>query len=153
MDPKDLKELYDQKKAEKAAKIAQATKASTKAADELKQKSADAKAAIKNVVLPYFTEVAANFDSGDFVFQITSTDQSDSSPVAVCFKIGSSRPYVIDVTGGNVRVGTPNLKAKGLASVVLEFVIPATQEPFIGQITDLTPEKIGKLIQMAIAEG
>jgi hypothetical protein len=152
MDPKDLKRLYDQKKAEKAAKIAQATAASTKVADERKQRAVDAKAAINNVVLPYLTEVAASFDSGEFVFQTASVDQSDSSPVAVWFKIGSSRQYVIDVTGGNVRVGTRNVMAKGIASVLLEFVIPATEEPFIGKITDLTREKMGKLIQIAIAE-
>ena len=92
-------------------------------------------------------------DGGEFVFQTTSVDPSDKEPVAVWFKIGSSRGYVIDVTGGNVRVGTTNFNAKGIASMVLAFVIPANQEPFVGTIADLTREKIGKLIQVAIAEG
>ena len=153
MDPKDLRRLYDQKKAEKAAKTARLTEANTKVAGELNERTADAKAALKNVVLPYLTEVAANIDSGEFVFQTTSVDPSDKEPVAVWFKIGSSRGYVIDVTGGNVRVGTTNFNAKGIASMVLAFVIPANQEPFVGTIADLTREKIGKLIQVAIAEG
>ena len=57
MEPKDLKKLYDDKKAAAAAKVATATAANTKAHDEINRKDIAGKTALRNVVLPYLTEV------------------------------------------------------------------------------------------------
>jgi hypothetical protein len=147
MDPKELKRLYLQRKAQAAAQIAQVHAAQSAAEAELKQKMADGNTALKEVVLPYFEEVATAFDEGEFVIE-TNLDVSDRSLVGVSFKIGGGPDYGVEAIGGNVRVWKRYPGTKSTPRPVYFF--SAQHEPFIGSITDLTREKLEKLVQLAI---
>jgi hypothetical protein len=103
MDPKELKRLHLQRKAQTAAQIAQVNAAQCAAQAKLKQKLADGNTALKEVVLPYFEEVATAFDEGEFAIE-TNLDESDRSLVGVSFKIGGGPDYSVEAIGGNVRV-------------------------------------------------
>jgi hypothetical protein len=147
MDPKELKRLHLQRKAQAAAQIAQVHAAQSAAEAELKQKMADGNTALKEVVLPYFEEVATAFDEGEFVIE-TNLDVSDHSLVGVSFKIGGGPDYGVEAIGGNVRVWKRYPGTKSAPRPIYFF--SAQHEPFIGSITDLTREKLEKLVQLAI---
>jgi hypothetical protein len=150
MDPKELKRLHEQKKAQTAAQIAQVNAAQSAAQVELKQKMADGSTALKEAVLPYFQEVATAFDKGEFVIE-TKLDESGRSLVGVSFKIGSGPEYGIEAMGGKIRAWKRYPGTKSEPRPIYFF--PAQHEPFIGNITDLTREKLEKLVQQAIKDG
>ena len=149
MDPKELKRLHDQRKAQAAAQITQVNAIKNAAQAELKQKAADVSAALKDVVLPYFEEVATAFDTGEFAIE-TKLDASDRSFVGVSFKIGGGPEYGVEGIGGNVRVWKRYPGTKSAPRPIYFF--SAQREPFIGSITDLTREKLEKLVQLAIKD-
>ncbi len=147
MDPKELKRLHLQRKAQAAAQIAQVHAAQCAAQAELKQKMADGNTALKQVVLPYFEELATAFDEGEFVIE-TNLDASNRSLVGVSFRIGGGPDYGVEAIGGNVRAWKRYPGTKSAPRPIYFF--PAQHEPFIGSITDLTREKLEKLIELAI---
>jgi hypothetical protein len=147
MDPKELKRLHVQRKAQTAAQIAQVNAAESAVEAELKQKMADGNTALKEVVLPYFEEVAAAFDQGEFVIE-TKLDVADHSLVGVSFKIGDGPEYGVEAIGGNVRVWKRYPGTKSAPRPIYFF--SSQHEPFIGSAKDLTREKLEKLVQQAI---
>lgn len=147
MDPKELKRLHVQRKAQTAAQIEQVNAAQSAAQAELEQKMADGKTALKEVVLPYFEEVAAAFDEGEFVFE-KRFDVADHSLVGVSFKIGGGPEYGVEAIGGNVRIWKRYPGTKSTPRPIYFF--SSQHEPFIGSATDLTREKLEKLVQQAI---
>jgi len=149
MDPKELKRLHEQRKAQTAAQIMQVNAAQSAAQADLKQKMADGSTALKEVVLPYFEEVATAFDEGEFVIE-TKLEESDRSLVGVSFKIGGGPEYGIEAIGGNVRVWKRYPGTKSAPRPIYFF--SAQHEPFIGSITDLTREKLENLVQQAIKD-
>jgi hypothetical protein len=147
MDPKEFKRLHMQKKAQIAAQIAQVNAAHSATEAELKQKIADGNTALREIVLPYFQEVATAFDEREFVIA-TKLDASGRSLVDVSFKIGDGPEYGVEAIGGNVRVWKRYSGTKSEPRPIYFF--SAQHEPFIGSATDLTSEKLEKLVQQAI---
>ena len=152
MEPKDLKRLYDDKKAAAATKVATATAANTKAHDEIDRKDIAGKTALRNVVLPYLTEVAASFGKGEFVVQ-PIIEPRTKVPSGVSFRIGQGLEYSIEVDAGNVNVTTRDLRIKGQVGLKTKFLHSGDRELFIKGVDDLTREKVGYLVKLAIDKG
>ena len=147
MDPKELKRLHLQRKAQTAVQIAQVNEAECAAQAELKQKITAGSTALKEIVLPYFEEVAAAFDKGEFVIA-NKLDASDHSLIGVSFKIGDGPEYGVEAIGGNVRVWKRYPGTKSAPRPIYFF--SAQHQPFIGSVADLTRAKLEKLVQQAI---
>ena len=90
MDPKELKELFEKKSAAKAEKTSQ-EKAQIAAQKAEQQKREEAgRVALRDVVTPYFNELAAVFPKGQFLFNPAALmDATNLTPVAVSFKVGT----------------------------------------------------------------
>ena len=159
MDPMDLKNLHDEKKAATAEKAAAAMIAHNQKHDDLMKRTAAGRAAMKDVLLPYLNEIAATFDKGDFTVA-TPTVETDGVPACVSFRVGKGLEHCIECVAGNVRVFKvgPGSSAKsggrtaGNAAARPVFVFSSRDEPFIATVDDLTREKVGKLVQIAINE-
>jgi len=147
MDPKELKKLHLQRKAQTAAQIVQVNEAQSAAQAELKQKMTDVNTALQEVVVPYFEEVATAFDEGEFIIN-NKLDSSDRSLVGVSFRIGDGPEYGVEAIGGNVRVWKRYPAGKSVPRPIYYF--SPQHQPSIGSATDLTREKLEKLIQQAI---
>jgi hypothetical protein len=148
MDPKQLKKQFDSKHAaalgQKAAADAQAEQERAKR----QQRDQEARTALRDVVIPYFTKVRADFP--EFRFDIRSIDASDQAPVSVAFRVGSSRTHVIEVLGGRVSIFELALDAPKGFDIQVRW--PADADPGISKPSDLTPDKLGKLIETVIAK-
>ena len=151
MDPKELKRLHELKKAVDARKRAELITATTAAKVKHEKQISDARGALINVALPYLQEVAAAFGQ-DFSVNASGLDASNESPVIVSFRIEKGWEYGIEAVAGTLRVWKKGLKSRADTANVPQFVFPASAQPFIGVAADLTREKIGKLIEIAINE-
>ena len=160
MEPHELKKRLDEKKAKSAANAAQERARLDAQVAERKAKAEEGRAALKDVVIPYFKELQKTFGK-DLTFDPSAQmDLSDMSPVAVSFKFGDGAVHVIEVSSGNVRIywtdpATIKVPAgpkrgKPPFQIVRQFVFPGTAEPFIATPADLTREKLSKLVDMAI---
>jgi hypothetical protein len=171
MDPKELAQLFEEKNADKAAKTAQ-EKAQLEAQRAERQKRTEAgRVALRDVVIPYFKKLVATFPKGQFSFDPAALMDSEThTSVAVSFKIGDGAEHCIEVIQGNVRIWRQGPKFPGqggkrpkvpkgrkppgqLPGMSIQFVYSGNAEPFIAVPSDLTPEKLGKLVEMAIREG
>lgn len=151
MDPKELKKLHEQKKVVDAQKRAELVTATTAAKAKHEKQISDARGALVNVALPYLQEVAAAFGP-EFSVNASGLDASIESPVTVSFRIEKGWEYGIEAVAGTLRVWKRSLKSRADAAHAPQYVFPATAQPFIGATADLTREKIGKLIEIAIDE-
>jgi hypothetical protein len=158
MDPKELAGLFEKKNADIAAKTAQENAQLDAQKTEREKRIAEGRAALLNVVIPYFKEIEATFPKGQFSFNpAAQIDSNDLSPVGVSFKIGDGAEHHIEVTQGNVQIWQEGVNPKGpkrpgakVLGLSIRLVYPSTTEPFIAQPSDLTREKLGKLVEMAI---
>jgi hypothetical protein len=166
MNPNELAELFARKKAERAAKAAD-EKSKLDAQKEAQQKRAEqGRAALRDVVVPYFQEVAATFPAGEFKFDpAEKQDAATGASLAVAFKIGDGAKHVIEVIQGNVRVYKEGPKispgagkagkgrrALDIPGINTDFVFSGNAKPFIAGSSDLTREKLGELVRMAIED-
>ena len=151
MDAIELKRLHELKKAADSQKRAELITATTAAKVKHEKQISDARGALINVALPYLQEVAAAFGQ-DFSVNASGLDASNESPVIVSFRIEKGWEYGIEAVAGTLRVWKRGLKNRADAANVPQFVFPPSAQPFIGTTADLTREKIGKLIEIAINE-
>lgn len=150
MDPKDLKILFDKKAADKASaeETQRAAVAALKAETVFKQK--EGQEAIAKVVIPYFTEIARTIGADNFKFtEVPDGNPLSTLPLGVRFKIGGSAEYEISIASAKVWIKTVGSKSAGVSVV---FVYPSTEEPHISEPSDLTREKLGKLLALVIGE-
>ncbi len=153
MDPKQLKALYDQTEAANRTKAVSTAKANVAAQEDLRELDARGKAALHNVVLPYLRDVQNEFEDAAFTLRVLGVDLSDGMPIGVAFHVGSNPEYGVSVNAGKVTVWRGFEPKLGSDRTEIKFVFPATVEPFIGSIDDLTREKIASLIAIAIRNG
>jgi hypothetical protein len=157
MDPKELAALHAKKKAATAAETAKSKIAAEKQQEEFRKRVEQGRAVMRDVVIPYFKGLVSTFPKGEFEFKTTLTDETHA-PVGVSFKIGDGVEHSIEVVQGNVTVSKkgPQYPAKiGRAGVRtpginVRFVFAGTAAPFIAGPSDLTKEKLSKLVEMAI---
>jgi hypothetical protein len=154
MDPKALATLYREKTAQKAAATTdEVTRAQTRQA-EFRKRADEGRAAMRDVVIPYLQEVQKTFPKGAFKLNVSVSREAETlAPLAVSFQIGDGAEHVIEATQGNVRVYTTLPPKSGLAGVPalnIRFVYSGNAEPFIAGPSDLTREKLGKLVELAI---
>jgi hypothetical protein len=161
MDPKELAALHAKKKAATAADVAKNKIQADKQKEEFQKRVEQGRAAMRDVVIPYFKELVSAFPKGQFKFNPGATVEAETlAPVAVTFKIGDGAEHTIEVNQGNVTISKkgPEYPAKtvrrGVRSpgVNIRFVFPGTAEPFIAGPSDLTREKLSKLVEKAIKE-
>jgi len=156
MDPDELAKLYERRKAERAAstaKVLALLEANQQAVQaEREQQAQWGQTALRDVVIPYFRELEATFPNAEFKLDPAATLDAESHlPVAVAFQIGDGPKHVIEVVEGHVRIYfVPRDDKDGPA--ILEFVYSGDAEPFIAGPLDLTREKLGKLIEIAIEQ-
>jgi hypothetical protein len=148
MEPKDL-----------VAKFAKKTAAA--ATDREKQKAAgaehraarlkrgkDGKKAMAEVVIPYLTEMKAQFPQNAFSFNVMELDADDHKPTGVSFRIGYGPTVTISISFGDVTVAKTGVHgARGVP-----FVYSPNAEPFISVPNDLTRAKLSKLIEMVLED-
>ena len=170
MDPQQLKRLFEEKSATKADKTArEKTRIAARAAEQQKR-AEEGRVALRDVVTPYFQELLETFPTGHFSFNPAALMNAEShTPVAVSFKVGDGAEHYIEVVQGNVRIWRQGPKfpvqdakgpkaAKGrkraakFPGLDIQFVFSGNAEPFIALPSDLTREKLAKLVEMAIAE-
>lgn len=72
-----------------------------------------------------------------------------SLPLGVRFAVGGSLQYEISVASSKVWIKRVGSKSDGLGTA---FVYPGTEEPHISEPQDLTRDKIGKLLELVIAQ-
>ncbi len=109
------------------------------------------RAAMTNVVIPYFKKLVDMFPEGEFKFNPAAMKDHTHAAVAVSFKIGNGAEHVIEVFQGNVRIYRKAPKAR-LARIDVQFTYSGDAEPFIAGPSDLTSDKLSKLVEMAINE-
>jgi hypothetical protein len=161
MDPKELATLHAKKKAATAAETAKSKIAAEKQQEEFRKRVEQGRAAMRDVVIPYFKELVSAFPKGQFKFNPGVTVEAETlAPVAVAFKIGDGAEHTIEVNQGNVTISKkgPQYPAKTIRPGVrspgmnIRFVFAGTADPFIAGPSDLTREKLSKLVEMAIKE-
>jgi hypothetical protein len=130
---------------------------------EIRMQEEHGRTAIRDVVIPYFHELASTFPAGAFKFA-AKMDAETQEPVAVSFKIGEGKEHVIEVQQGIVHIyekgfeipprpGTPGKGKKRIPDspgLTVDFVYSGRAEPFIAGPSDLTQEKLGNLIKLVI---
>jgi hypothetical protein len=153
MDPKDLKKRFEKKSARRAAESAQARAAEETEKAERADRVVQGQAALEKVVIPYFREIEATFQRGQFTFDPSAKmDAETHFPIGVTFKVGNGSLHFIEVIRGTVRIGWHGYESSGQTRVAKEFVYSSNAEPFIKEPSDLTRERLGKLVAMAIDE-
>ena len=151
MDAIELKRLHELKKAADSQKRAELITATTAAKAKHEKQISNTRGALVNVALPYLQEVAKAFGQ-DFCVNTSGLDASNEAPVIISFRIEKGWEYGIEAVAGTLRVWKRGLKNRADAANVPQFVFPPSAQPFIGTTADLTREKIGKLIEIAINE-
>jgi hypothetical protein len=146
--PQELKQLFDQKRAELEDEAAKVERARKREITERAERHHRALAAIKSVALPYLAEIARAFGPGEFSYGPITEENRDV--IGAEFRIGNGIQFEIREMGGRISVTHSDLRLKGTAGSRPTVTIPPNQEPFIGAPDDLTSEKLGKLVQMAI---
>jgi hypothetical protein len=158
MDPNQLAKLYERKSAATAAKAAERQAQKGRQRTELQKRTEQGDVALRDVVIPYFQELVSAFPKGHFTFNsAVKTDAVTHAPVAVSFKIGDGAEHFIEVIQGNVQVwrahpGKAAKSGKRPAHFQERKDYSPDAEPFIAGPSDLTREKLGKLVEMAIEE-
>ena len=166
MNPKELANLFARKSEKKAAETAQEAAKLEAQKAAMQKRSEEGRTALKDVVIPFFKELATTFPKGQFLFDPSAMmDLESRTPVAVSFKIGDGAKHYIEVINGNVRIWGegpqfPAQKAgrrkgpKGrklpAPGFNIQFVYSGNAEPFIAGPSDLTREKLEKLVEMVI---
>jgi hypothetical protein len=169
MDPKELAKLYEKKSAESAAKAAENKAQMDVQQAEFRKRVEQGRTALRDVVIPYFQELVSAFPKGQFKFNPSASMEAETlAPVAVSFKIGDGPEHFIEVAQGTVRIyynyntrPQPEPQARKVAKggkpvpapgVVLQMVYSGNTEPFIATPTDLTRDKLAKLVEVAISK-
>ena len=153
MDPEELKKRFEEKRSKIAASAAQAGVEAKAQESEQEQKVEAGRVAIRDMVLPYFKEIEAALPKDQFSFDSFAKDVSSAK---VSFRIGKGPRYFIEVIRGNVRVFCegpyfdPSKSDRKAPVKYAQFIFSATEEPFIEGPQDLTREKLGRLVQLAI---
>jgi hypothetical protein len=142
-DPKELAKLYEKKNAESAPKAAEDKAKSEASQSDLKHRIEQGRRALRDVVIPYFTELQAAFPTDHFKFKTSGIDVEAREPVAVSFWIGEGAECVIQVSTGTVSIFYPNSSAND------RNVYQPNANPFAGP-HDLTRQKLGELVKRII---
>jgi hypothetical protein len=157
MDPEDLKKRFEERSSKNTIEAAEAKAETDTQATEQQKRIEVGRAAIRDIVIPYFREIEATFPKGQFSFDTAAkVDPKELFPIAVSFTVGSGPRYFIEVIRGNVRVFCegpyfePPKNGNKASIKYAQFIFGSSEEPFIEGPNDLSREKIGKLIQIAI---
>jgi hypothetical protein len=158
MEPEDLKKRFDEKAARASAEAAQQKAKVLEQQAELDRKIQESHKALNEVVIPYFKEIEAVFPRGQFLFErVPKKNLRDNSSAEVSFNFRNGRfVYYIQLIQGNVTIfKEDNMQNKAVKQINAKpkFVYPPNTEPFIASPRDLTREKLGKLVQIAIDAG
>jgi len=153
MDPKELAKLYEKKNAEIAAAAAEQKAQQDAQKAQIKKRIEQGRVALRDVVIPYFQELVAEFPKGHFKFNsATKMDLETRAPVAVSFQIKNGLEHVIEVIQDDVKIynQAPRQPQRPGARRIAMRIFSGDAEPFIAGPSDLTREKLGKLVEMAI---
>ena len=144
----NAKELADKFNAKVGAAVVAREHQSSLATEHIQKRGDDiehCKRAMETNVLPFLAELKHHL--GDSQFTFAPQIDIDHKPVGVSFKIGDGGTTSISTALGNIvvtRAGDGGTK-KGLA-----YVYPPDAEPYISNSSDLTRDKIAKLVEMVI---
>jgi hypothetical protein len=148
MDPQELANLFEKKNAKRAARAAE-EKSKSDAKADWQMRAEQGRVALREVVIPYFQELVETFPKGQVKFDQARVDAATGASTAVSFKIGDSAEHVIEVIHGNVRIWRPRSDRPPFD---MESVFSGNAEPLIAGPSDLTREKLSKLVEMVINE-
>jgi hypothetical protein len=146
MDAKELAAKFQAKVAAAATEKDNQTKvaAEDRAADLID--AAECKRAMAEIVIPFLSEVKAQFPPQQFSFS-PQIDLQDHQFVGVSFRVGNGPMVTISTAFGNVLISQSGDSG---SSKGIEFIYGRRAEPFISNSGDLTREKVAKLIEMVI---
>jgi hypothetical protein len=147
----ELAKLYVKKSADTAAKAADNEAQKDAQQAEFQNRVEQGRIAMRDVVIPFFQELASTFPNGVFRFNASHTMDASLVPVAVSFKIGDGAEHVIEVVQGNVQIyynAIANAIQRNGFNIVIVYA--GNAEPFIAGPSDLTREKLCKLVEKAI---
>jgi hypothetical protein len=146
MDAKELAAKFSTRVAAAATKKEEQTKAAGEDRATDLTDAAECKKAMTQVVIPFLSEIKAEFPPDQFSFS-PQIDLQDHQFVGVSFKIGNGPMITISAAFGNIVISQSggSGSAKGI-----EFVYGRGSEPFISSSNDLTRDKVAKLVEMVI---
>jgi hypothetical protein len=81
------------------------------------------------------------------------TSSARASKLGVSFRIGQGLEYSIEVNARNVNVTTRDLRIKGQVGLKTKFLHSGDRDLSIKGADDLTREKVGYLVKLAIDKG
>ena len=108
--------------------------------------AAECKRAMTEVVIPFLSEIKAEFPPDQFSFS-PQIDLQDHQFVGVSFKVGDGAMVTISAAFGNIIIAQSGGSGSGKG---IEFVYGRHAEPFISNSGDLTRDKVAKLIDMVL---
>jgi hypothetical protein len=156
MDPRDLKKLFDEKKAATRAADARAKSVKETQQAEFERLAQEGHAALRDVVVPYLQKVSAEFLKGEFEFEIQTNTEGEI--VGAWFRVGKGSRHGIEAILGRVTAYKVGDVLQGMGSrrkaedIAPKWVFPSEVEPFIGKPSELTTDKIWNFVKMAIEE-
>jgi hypothetical protein len=147
MDPRDIRRQYDEIKADKAQQQASEKSKTDQERLQRQKVNGDARTALRDVVIPYLQEVVDEFPAKEFHFR-PAIGLQDKLPVGVSFGFQAGPTYHIQATGLLVQIS----KVSGQGASMRRTPLPPEVAPHIGTATDLTRDKVEKLVEMAVAD-
>jgi hypothetical protein len=156
-DPKDLAQKYAAKLAAKADEEAKRRAEDEAARSKVLAAEREGKKALAEVVIPYLTAVRNEFPADRFWFEAALVDERDHKPTAVRLRIGGGPVVQIAMNFGRVAISRfpyqETTRDRTGQIVRPRYTTPSQiykpdEEPFIATPSDLTREKISKLIEI-----
>ena len=146
MNAKELAAKFATKVAAAATEKNKQTKAAREDRSTDLLDAAECKRAMTEVVIPFLSEIKAEFPPDQFSFS-PQIDLQDHQFVGVSFKVGNGPMITISAAFGNIIIAQSGGSGSGKG---IDFVYGRDAEPFISSSGDLTREKVSKLIEMVI---
>ena len=146
MNPKELAAKFQARVAAAATRKEEQTKAAGEDRATDLRDAAECKRAMTEVVIPFLSEIKAEFPPDQFSFS-PQIDLQDHRFVGVSFKVGNGPMVTISAAFGNIIIAQSGGSGSGKG---IEFVYGRGAEPFISNSRDLTRDKVAKLIEVVI---
>lgn len=156
MDAKDLRKLFDEKKAATSAADVRAKSLKETQQAEFKRRTQEGLAALRDVVVPYLQKVSAEFLKSEFEFETETNTEGEI--VGAWFRVEKGSRHGIEVILGKVTAYKVGDVLQGMGSrrkaedIAPKWVFSSEVGPFIGKPSDLTTDKIWNFVKMAIEE-
>jgi len=144
----DAQELAQKFALKVAAAASEKDRHSAVGSDNSQQRTEDeehCKRAMKHHVIPFLKDLQHHFGEEQFSFSMQV--DKDQQPVGVSFRVGDGGTTSISTAFGNIVVTQTG--ASG-SSKGISYVYPPDVEPYISNSSDLTREKMAKLVDMVI---